>query len=108
METVVCHELERRAACCAGVADSDALTEALAELDAAREDLEEMRRDVSARRRLGGLWLSFVKPLVEAVHEADRRVADLRASQFVQSSLGSLRRRTGRYSASSAPRCYGR
>ena len=41
-----------------------------------------MRRDVSARRRLGALWLSFVEPLVEAVHEADRRVADLRASQL--------------------------
>jgi hypothetical protein len=81
VENVVCAELERRAGSYVGVADSDALTEALAELDAARADLEAMRRDVSARRRLGALWLSFVEPLVEAVHEADRRVAALRASQ---------------------------
>jgi site-specific DNA recombinase len=82
VESVVCVELERRAASYVGIADSDALTEALAALDAAREDLEAMRRDVSARRRLGALWLSFVEPLAEAVHQADRRVADLRASQL--------------------------
>jgi hypothetical protein len=79
---VVCAELERRAASYVGVADSDALSDALAELDAAREALEAMRRDASARRRLGSPWPSFVEPLVEAVHEADRRVADLRASQL--------------------------
>jgi hypothetical protein len=82
VEEVVCGELEHRAASYVGVADSDALTEALAELDAAREDLEAMRRDASARRRLGALWLSFVEPLVEALHEADRRVGALRASQL--------------------------
>ncbi len=82
VETVVCRELERRAGSYVGVADSDALTEALAELDAARQDLEAMRRDSSARRRLGALWLSFVEPLVEAVHEAEQRVAELRASQL--------------------------
>jgi len=82
VETAVSAELERRAGCHVGVADSDALTEALAELDAAREDLDAMRRDASARRRLGALWLSFVEPLVEAVREADRRLADLRASQL--------------------------
>ena len=82
VETLVCAELGRRAASYVGVADSDALTEALAELEATREDLEAMRRDVSARRRLGGLWLSFVEPLADAVDEADRRVAALRASQL--------------------------
>ena len=82
VENVVCAELERRAGSYIGVADSDALTDALAESDAARADLEAMRRDASARRRLGALWLSFVEPLVEAVHETDRRVAALRASQL--------------------------
>jgi hypothetical protein len=82
VERVVCDELERRAASYVGVPDSEALTEALAELDGAREDLEAMRRDVSACRRLGALWLSFVEPLVEAVQEADPRVAALRASQL--------------------------
>jgi site-specific DNA recombinase len=82
VEDVVCAELERRAGSYIGVADSDALTEALAESAAAREDLEAMRRDVSARRRLGAVWLSFVEPLVEAVEETDRRVAALRASQL--------------------------
>jgi hypothetical protein len=86
VETVVCAELEHRAVSYVGIADSDALTEALAELDAAREDLEAMRRDASAGRRLGALWLSFVGPLVEAVHEADRRVAHFRASQLFHSS----------------------
>jgi DNA invertase Pin-like site-specific DNA recombinase len=81
VEDLVCAELERGAPSYVGVADSDAVGEALAELDAAREDLETMRRDVSARRRLGALWLSFVEPLVEAVHEADRRVAAVRAAQ---------------------------
>jgi site-specific DNA recombinase len=82
VENVVCSELERRAGSYIGVADSDALTAALAESEAAREDLEAIRRDASARRRLGALWLSFVEPLVEAVHETDRRVAALRASQL--------------------------
>jgi len=82
VENLVCAELDRRAGFYIGVADSDALTDALAESEAAREDLEAMRQDVSARRRLGAVWLSFVEPLVEAVHEADRRVAVLRASQL--------------------------
>ena len=82
VENLVCAELERRAGSYVGVADSDALRELLAESEAARADLEAMRRDVSARRRLGALWLSFVEPLVEAVHEADRRVAAVRASQL--------------------------
>jgi len=81
VERVVCGELERRAGSYVGVADSVALSEALAELDAARQDLEAMRQDASARRRLGALWLSFVEPLVEAVHDAERRVAGLRAAQ---------------------------
>ena len=63
------------------VSDSEALAEALDELDDAREDLEAMRRDTAARRRLGSLWLSFVEPLVEAVEVAEERVEELRASQ---------------------------
>jgi hypothetical protein len=82
VENLVCAELERRAGSYVGIADSDALKEALAESEAAREDLEAMRRDAAARRRLGALWLSFVEPLVEAVQEADHRVAAVRASQL--------------------------
>jgi hypothetical protein len=88
VEGVVCAELERRAGSYVGVPDSDALTDALRELDAAREDLEAMRNDVSARRRLGVLWLSFVEPLVEAAQLAERRVAELRASQLFPTLSG--------------------
>jgi hypothetical protein len=88
VERVVCAELQRRAGFYVGIADSDALTQALAEFDAARADLETMRRDVTARRRLGAMWLSFVEPLVEAVSEAERRVADLQASQLFPTLSG--------------------
>jgi hypothetical protein len=88
VEDLVCAELAGCAGTYVGVADSDALSEALAEVEAAREDLEAMRQDVAARRRLGALWLSFVEPLVEAVGDADRRVAALRAAQLSPSSRG--------------------
>jgi hypothetical protein len=80
VEDLVCAELDRRAGVFREVSDSQALTAALAELDDAGDDLEEMRRDSAARRRLGTLWLSFVEPLVEAVEVAERRVADLQAA----------------------------
>jgi site-specific DNA recombinase len=88
VEALICHELDRRASAFVGVSDSQALADALAALDAAREDLEDMRADVEARRRLGALWLSFVEPLVEAVHAAEQRVAELRASQLAPSLTG--------------------
>jgi DNA invertase Pin-like site-specific DNA recombinase len=81
VEDIVCGELDRRARTFVGISDSQALAEALAGLEAAREDLESMRRDTAARRRLGPLWLSFVEPLVEAVELAERRVAELQASR---------------------------
>jgi DNA invertase Pin-like site-specific DNA recombinase len=88
VEAVVCAELDRRAGSYTGIADSGALAEAVAELDEAREDLEALRRDTGARRRLGSLWLSFVEPLVDAVALAERRVAELRASQWSPSVSG--------------------
>jgi hypothetical protein len=88
VEALVCRELDRRAGAFVAVSDSQALGNALADLDAAREDLESMRADVQARRRLGALWLSFVEPLVEAVQEAEQRVAELRAAQLAPSLTG--------------------
>jgi hypothetical protein len=81
VEEVVCRELDRRARSYVEVSDSAALADALAQLDEARDDLESMRRDTSARRRFGSLWLSFVDPLVEAVEVAEKQVAELHASQ---------------------------
>jgi site-specific DNA recombinase len=89
VEEVVSKELDRRARSYIEVSDSEVIAEALAQLDDAREDLESMRRDTAARRRLGPLWLSFVEPLVEAVEIAEERVAALRASQ-VHPSLSGL------------------
>jgi site-specific DNA recombinase len=88
VEAIVCGELDRRARSYVEVSDSDAMTQALAELDEAREDLEDMRCDTAARRRLGPLWLSFVDPLVEAVAVAEQRVAQLRDSQESPSVQG--------------------
>lgn len=88
VEGLVCRELDRRASSFVGVSDSQALGDALADLDAAREDLESMRADVQARRRLGALWLSFVEPLVEGVETAEERVAELRAAQLAPSLTG--------------------
>lgn len=88
VEAVVCRELDRRARSYVEVSDSEAMAAALAELDEARDDLESMRRDTAARRRLGPLWLSFVEPLVEAVEVAEQRVGDLRASRAFPSLSG--------------------
>jgi DNA invertase Pin-like site-specific DNA recombinase len=88
VERVVCGELERRARSYVEVADSDAMADALSQLEEAREDLEAMRRDTAARRRLGALWLSFVEPLVDAMTMAEQRVAELRASQVSPSLSG--------------------
>jgi hypothetical protein len=77
VEALVCNELERRAPSYVSVEDAGALRDALAELEAAREDLDVMRSDAVARRRLGAMWLSFVEPLVEAVQVAEERVEEL-------------------------------
>jgi hypothetical protein len=88
VEDVVCCELDRRARSYAEASDSAALADALAQLDEARDDLDSMRGDTSARRRLGSLWLSFVDPLVEAVEVAEKQVAELHASQASPSLSG--------------------
>jgi DNA invertase Pin-like site-specific DNA recombinase len=88
VEAVVCRELDRRARSFVEVSDSEAMAVALAQLDEARDDLETMRRDTTARRRLGSLWLSFVEPLVEAVAVAEQRVDELRSSRAAPSLSG--------------------
>ena len=88
VEAVVCGELDRHVGSYVELSDSEALAEAVAQLDEAREDLDAMRRDTAARRRLGPLWLSFVEPLVEAVAVAEQRVEELRASQWSPSVSG--------------------
>jgi hypothetical protein len=72
-------ELERRGCDTASLPDDTTLDAALADLDAARKALDELRMDTTAKARLGGQWLSFVEPYLEAVESAERRVAELRA-----------------------------
>ncbi len=79
VEHLVCAELDRRAAHVVGVHDTAELDDAMARLDAASADVEEMRRDTLARRRLGARWLSFLEPLLAAAEDAQRRVDELRA-----------------------------
>jgi DNA invertase Pin-like site-specific DNA recombinase len=88
VEDVVCAELDRRAGSFVDMSDAGAFAEALEQLELAREDLDAMRRDAEARRRLGGLWLSFVEPLVEAVQIAEQRVEELRAAGVSPSLAG--------------------
>jgi site-specific DNA recombinase len=88
VESIVVRELDRRASSYVAVSDTDALSDALAQLEAAKADLDAMRSDTAARRRLGGLWLSFVEPLLEAVEVADARVGELRASQLAPQLSG--------------------
>jgi hypothetical protein len=52
VERVVLAELDRRAHAYVDVSDASAWSEALADLEQARDDLDAMRRDVDARRRL--------------------------------------------------------
>jgi site-specific DNA recombinase len=88
VEDVVCAELDRRAKSYVDLSDRGATAEALEALELAREDLEAMRSDTGARRRLGAHWLSFVEPLVEAFESAGRRVDALRAAQLTPSVAG--------------------
>ena len=88
VEAVVHAELDARVHSYVDVSDAAALAEAVDELERARDDLDAMRHDVEARRRLGGLWLSFVEPLVEAVERAQERVDTLHASQLSASVTG--------------------
>src|SRR3954451_15164968 len=60
VEGIVCAELDRRARTYRDVSDVAVLRDAADELERARDDLDAMRRSTDARRRLGGLWLSFV------------------------------------------------
>jgi hypothetical protein len=77
VERIVCEELDRRARILDSAQDSAALTDAIAIRDAARDDLDEQRGDVTARRRLGARWLEFVEPYVQALEEAEARVTQL-------------------------------
>lgn len=78
VERVVCEELDRQAERFASAQDSTELAQAIAEHDAAVADLNELRQDVTARRRLGDRWLSFLEPYLQAEEAMSARVALLR------------------------------
>jgi DNA invertase Pin-like site-specific DNA recombinase len=78
VERVVCAELDRLADSYYGVSDVDAVRAAEAQLHEAQAELEELRADVTARRRLGSRWLGFVEPYLDAVEQAERRLQELR------------------------------
>lgn len=78
VEGVVIAELERLQRTFTEVTDTEELAAALAELDSAQRDLDEMRNDTTARRRLAERWLDFVEPYVVAVEQAQARVDALR------------------------------
>jgi hypothetical protein len=79
IERVVTEELDRRAKTFSSVQDTSDLVNAVAELEAATADLEDIRHDTSAKRRLGARWLSFLEPYLQAQESAQARVNELRA-----------------------------
>lgn len=81
VERAVCVELDRRAREYTSTQSTADLAEALAALQAASVDVEELRADALARRRLGDRWLSFLEPLLQAEEAAQARVDDLRTAQ---------------------------
>lgn len=80
VERAICTELDRLAMVFTSVEDSSDLSAATVELEAARADLDELRQDTSARRRLGARWLSFLEPYLTAEEAARARVGELRAA----------------------------
>ena len=79
VERLVDAELDRRAAQLLGSQNTDELATAIAEHQAAAADVEALRQDVTARRRLGTRWLEFLEPYLQAEEDAGARVARLRA-----------------------------
>lgn len=77
IEQLVCDELDRRAHEYRGHEDDSAIAAARARRDQARADLDAMRNDTAARRRLGARWLEWVEPYVAAAEDAEREVARL-------------------------------
>jgi len=79
IEQVVCDELDRRAHTFSSTHDTHDLATAIAELEAATADLEDLRQDTTAKRRLGTRWLSFLEPYLQAHETAQTRANELRA-----------------------------
>ncbi len=79
VEGIVCDELDRLAGAFASTQDSTDLAEAVAEHEAALADLDEIRQDTTARRRLADRWLSFLEPYLQAEEALRARVDELRA-----------------------------
>lgn len=80
VQRLVCAELDRRALAFDGRRDTGELDAATAQLQGASADVEDLRRDTFARRRLGDRWLSFLEPLLDAEDAARAHVRALRAS----------------------------
>lgn len=59
------------------VPDSAERDRILAELEQARADLDAMRQDRAARRRLGDAWIDWVEPYLDAVTNWERDLEQL-------------------------------
>jgi hypothetical protein len=81
VEAVVVVELERHQRTFTEVADTDELAAALRELEVAEADLEQMRNDTTARRRLGTRWVEFVEPYVAAAEAAQAHLDAMQQAQ---------------------------
>lgn len=79
VENELCELLRTRVATADGAPDTRDLADAEQALEDARGDVEEMRQDTAARKRLGSRWLSFLEPLLVAEEEAARRLTTLAA-----------------------------
>lgn len=88
VEKMACGEFDRRRGRGRGLADAGELTRAQAKLDAAREDLEGMRQDTAARKRLGTRWLQWLEPYLTAVEDAEAEV--LEVSTRLRSNIAAM------------------
>lgn len=77
VEALLCAELDARAGHATGSPTTNELADAELELTAVRADLEAMRQDTDARRRLGTGWLAWIEPYLEREQAALERLAEL-------------------------------
>lgn len=95
VEAVVCEMLDAGAAHAFAAPDDDERATVEQELTAARADIEAMRQDTEARKRLGTRWLEFLDPYLAREESALARLTDLHArSGSVTAELTSERYRT--------------
>lgn len=79
VETVICGVLDLEAGQTIDSTDTTDIAEAERALQEARADVEAMRQDTEARRRLGARWLEFLEPYLQREEAALARLTDLHA-----------------------------